>query len=118
MTVLKPLHGDEPLLEAGAGDAVRSRIIRGFQIVFGVQDAADPALAVVRRAAGALSRRDIAAGRRSHAARRQPQIGNLINMLPAARHDVLVIADCDVHARAGLSRRAWPRRWPARASGW
>ena len=29
---------------------------------------------------------------------RNRKVGNLINMLPAARHDVLVIADSDVHA--------------------
>jgi ceramide glucosyltransferase len=29
-----------------------------------------------------------------------PKVGNLINMLPSARHDVLVIADSDLHVRA------------------
>jgi len=34
-----------------------------------------------------------------------PKIGNLINMLPSARHDILVIADSDVHARPDYLRR-------------
>ena len=34
-----------------------------------------------------------------------PKIGNLINMMPAARHDVLVIADSDVHVRPDYLER-------------
>jgi len=34
-----------------------------------------------------------------------PKVGNLINMLPSAWHDILVIADSDVHARPDYLRR-------------
>ncbi len=34
-----------------------------------------------------------------------PKISNLINMLPMARHDILVIADSDSHARPDYLRR-------------
>ena len=33
-----------------------------------------------------------------------PKVGNLINMLPSALHDILVIADSDVHARPDYLR--------------
>ena len=36
---------------------------------------------------------------------RTARSANLINMLPAAKHDVLVIADADVHVAADWLRR-------------
>ena len=48
ITLLKPLHGDEPLLEA-ALTSVCAQDYPQFQVVFGVQRADDPAIAIVRR---------------------------------------------------------------------
>ena len=98
MTVLKPLHGDEPLLEEALETLCRQDYPE-LQIVFGVRDAADPAVAVVRRLQGQFPRVDITlvADPRLHG--RNHKVSNLINMLPEARYDVLVIADADVHAR-------------------
>ncbi|MGH7155392.1 MAG: bacteriohopanetetrol glucosamine biosynthesis glycosyltransferase HpnI, partial [Acetobacteraceae bacterium] len=94
--VLKPLYGDEPLLEQALESLCRQRY-EEFQIVFGVQDFADPAAAVVRRLQSRFPVRDIALviDPTQHGPNRK--VGNLINMLPAARHDVLVIADSDLH---------------------
>ncbi|HEY0424126.1 MAG TPA: bacteriohopanetetrol glucosamine biosynthesis glycosyltransferase HpnI [Rhodopila sp.] len=98
VTILKPLHGDEPLLEAALTTTCRQDY-PNWQIVFGVQHQADPAAAVVRRLQAAFPLVDIAlvVNPALHGANRK--IGNLINMLPAARHDVLVIADSDLHVR-------------------
>ncbi len=98
VTVLKPLHGDEPLLEAGLATLCRQDY-PVWQIVFGVHDAADPAVAVVRRLQQQFPAVDIAlvADSSEHGVNRK--IGNIINMLPAARYDVLVVADSDVHVR-------------------
>lgn len=95
VTVLKPLCGDEPGLE----DALTSFCAQDYpemQIVFGAHDAADPALAVARRVQARHPACDIAviADPAQHGANRK--IGNLLNMLPAARHDLLVFADSDV----------------------
>ena len=97
VTVLKPLFGDEPLLEI----ALTSFCIQtypDYQIVFGVQDPADPALAVIGRLRALFPERDIGVvvDPTPHGANRK--VANLINMLPAAKHDVLVIADADLHA--------------------
>ncbi|MDR3533074.1 MAG: glycosyltransferase [Rhodopila sp.] len=98
VTVLKPLHGDEPLLEDALATLCRQDY-PDWQIVFGVRDAADPAVAIVRRLQARFPGVDIALVIEPalHGANRK--VGNLINMLPAARHDVLVIADSDVHVR-------------------
>ncbi|HEY4172796.1 MAG TPA: bacteriohopanetetrol glucosamine biosynthesis glycosyltransferase HpnI [Rhodopila sp.] len=98
VTVLKPLHGDEPLLEEALATLCRQDFPE-FQIVFGVRDASDPAVAVVRRLQSRFPRVDIALVTDSTLHGRNHKVSNLINMLPAARHDVLVIADADVHAR-------------------
>ena len=75
------------------------RITPTWQIVFGVQDAADPAVAVVRRLQARFPAVDIALVADPTLHGRNRKVGNLINMMPAARHDVLVIADSDVHVR-------------------
>jgi ceramide glucosyltransferase len=96
VTVLKPLHGDEPLLEAALASTC-AQDYPTFQLVFGVQRADDPALDVVERVRRRFPATDIAVvvDPRPHGT--NPKIGNLINMLPAAKHDRLVIADSDLH---------------------
>ena len=96
VTLLKPLYGDEPLLEI-ALRSVCAQDYPEFQIVFGVQDPNDPAIAVVRRLQAAFPEReiDLVIDPAQHGLNRK--ISNLINMLPASRHDVVVIADSDLH---------------------
>ncbi len=83
VSVLKPLHGDEPLLE----DALASVCRQDFptwQVVFGVQDSADTALPVVRRLQARFPDCDIAVVVDPAGHGRNPKVANLINMLPAA----------------------------------
>ena len=104
VTVLKPLYGDEPLLEEALASICRQRYPR-FQVLFGVSSPDDSAVPVAQ----ALQRRfphvdiDIVADATLHGSNRK--VGNLINMLPYAKHDVLVIADSDVHAPPDLLDR-------------
>ncbi len=96
ITLLKPLYGDEPLLEQ-ALDSVCGQDYPDFQVVFGVQDVSDPAIAVVQL----MQRRyphieiDLVIDATPHGSNRK--VANLINMLPSAHHDLLVIADSDLH---------------------
>jgi ceramide glucosyltransferase len=98
VSVLKPLHGDEPLLEQ-ALTTLCQQDYPAYQIVCGVQDTADSAIAVVERVRAAFPKLDIAlvVDATEHGANRK--IANLINMFPIAKHDVLLIADSDVHVR-------------------
>jgi ceramide glucosyltransferase len=98
VTVLKPLHGGEPLLEDALATICRQDYPQ-WQVVFGVQEESDPAVAVVRRLQSRFPACDIALVIDPTLHGRNRKVGNLINMLPAARHDVLVIADSDVHVR-------------------
>lgn len=99
ISVLKPLHGTEPLLET----ALESFFVLdypAYQLVFGVQSEADAALPILER----LRRRHpavdaaIVIDAALHGSNRK--IGNLINMLPSARHAMLVISDADMHVPA------------------
>ncbi|MBM3571317.1 MAG: glycosyltransferase [Alphaproteobacteria bacterium] len=100
VTILKPLHGGEPRLL----DNLRSFCTQDYpsvQIVFGVARADDPAIAAVEALKSTLPDADITLvvdGRRHGA---NGKINNLINMLPAAKHDILVLADSDMAAGPG-----------------
>ncbi len=98
ITVLKPLHGDEPLLEQALG-SICTQDYPAYQVVFGLHDRTDPALAVVQRLRARFPQADIAVviDPAQHGPNRK--VGNLINMLPAAKHDVLAIADSDLHVQ-------------------
>ncbi len=104
ITVLKPLYRDEPLLEEALSSVCRQDFPR-WQVVFGVQDPADSALPVVRSLRDRFPDCDIAVvvDPTPHGPNRK--VANLINMLPAAKHDVLVIADSDLHVAPDYLRR-------------
>jgi len=96
VTVLKPLCGDEPSLEA-ALVSICSQAYPAFQIVFGVQDANDPALLVVRRVQERFPACDTAVVVNAAFHGPNRKVSNLINMMPAVRHEVLVFSDSDLH---------------------
>jgi ceramide glucosyltransferase len=95
VTVLKPLCGDEHELYECLHSFVEQDYPH-FQIVFGVSDGDDPAVAVVRRLQGEFPAHDLqlAIDRRQHGSSRK--VSNLINMMALARHEYLVISDSDV----------------------
>lgn len=95
VTVLKPLCGAEPQLY----ECLRSfceQTYASFQIVFGVRDAGDPAVAIVRQLQREYPHRDIELIIDASEHGRSLKVSNLINMFRAARHDRLVLADSDV----------------------
>jgi ceramide glucosyltransferase len=96
VTILKPLHGSEPRLFAQLASFCNQDYAAPVQIVFGTRDPHDPALAVVERLRAALPDRqlDVNIDSREHGSNRK--VSNLINMMPSARHDVLVVADSDI----------------------
>jgi len=106
--VLKPLHGDEPLLEQALASTCAQDYPR-FRVVCGVQDAADPAIAVVQRLRARFAGVDIALVVDATPHGRNGKVANLINMLGAtpglAPDEVVVIADSDIHAAPDWLRR-------------
>ncbi len=99
VSILKPLYGTEPALY----EDLRSFFTLddpAYELVFGVRDSHDPALAVVARLMAEHPRRAVrvVADPRIHGT--NLKISNLINMFEAARHDMIVIADSDMRVPA------------------
>jgi ceramide glucosyltransferase len=94
-TILKPLSGIEPRFYENLSSFCRQDY-PDFQIVFGVQDAGDPALAVVERLRHDFPACDIGVIVDARAHGTNAKVNNLINMFAAATHELIVIADSDI----------------------
>ena len=96
VTILKPLHGDEPKLGANLATCLAQDYGAPVQLLCGVSDPHDPAIGVVRRlqADNPEFAIDLIVDPTKHGA--NAKIANLINMLPAARHDILILSDSDM----------------------
>jgi len=96
VTVLKPLHGHEPGLAENLDSFCGQDYPGPIQVVFGVQDPNDGAIAVVQRLqkAHAASELDLVIEPKTHGLNRK--VSNLVNMAPSIRHDVVVLADSDM----------------------
>ena len=95
VTILKPLRGEDPAL----ADNLRSFIgqdYTGVQLLCGTADADDPAAAVVRRLIDEFPDADITLVTDSREHGTNLKVANLRNMLPAAKHDIFVLADSDM----------------------
>jgi ceramide glucosyltransferase len=97
VSILKPLCGEDPDLYENLASFCRQDY-PVWQIVFGVQDAADPAIAVVKRLIAEFPAADLTLVVESRRRGGNLKVANLQNMLPAARHDLIVIADSDMRA--------------------
>jgi ceramide glucosyltransferase len=95
VSVLKPLCGDEPHLVENLQSFCRQNY-PSPQIVYGVADADDPALVAVEQACGPLTapQNAVVVDPTRHGC--NLKIGNLLNMLPHATGEILIIADSDV----------------------
>ena len=95
ISILKPLHGAEP----GLYENLRSFAEQDYparQIVLGVMDPQDGAIEVAQALVHDFPGDDIALVTERRIRGSNGKVSNLENMLPAARHDVLVLADSDM----------------------
>jgi ceramide glucosyltransferase len=104
VTVLKPLEGAEPGLQARLEAFCRQDYGGSIQVLCGARDAAAPAVPAVR----GMQRQDPDQGIELHVDSRRygsnRKVSNLINMLPRARHDVIVLSDSDIVVQPGYLR--------------
>ncbi len=96
VTILKPLHQGEPGLSQNLETFFAQDYPGELQIVFGVHDERDPAVAVVQVLQAKYPGRDTAIVADTALYGANAKVSNLINMLPAARHDTLVLSDSDI----------------------
>src|SRR5215472_8981732 len=95
VSMLKPLHGNEPNLYENLRSFAEQDSPTG-QIVLGVNDAEDGALPAARALIRDLPGRDIALVVDPRTRGSNRKVANLENMLEAACHDVIVLADSDM----------------------
>ena len=96
ITVLKPLHGDEPELAENLASFCTQTYAGPVQLILGVQDPADPALPFAERLRQDHPDRDIAVVSDPTAHGTNRKLGNLINMAASAHGEIVVISDSDV----------------------
>jgi ceramide glucosyltransferase len=104
VSVLKPLCGDEPRLYANLRSFCEQEY-PAYQILFGLRDAQDPAAAVVARLRTEFPHLDLqlVVDPRVHGT--NLKVSNLLNILPFARYDRLVLADSDISVAPDYLRR-------------
>lgn len=96
VTILKPLHRCEPDLAQNLETFFTQTYDGPVQIIFGVHDQADPAIAVVQALQAKYPKADTAIVADTALYGANAKVSNLINMLPLARHDTLVLSDSDI----------------------
>jgi ceramide glucosyltransferase len=96
VTILKPLCGQEPDLLARLLGFAHQCYGGATQIVFGSQHRTDPAMDAVKRLTQLRPdvAADVAVEPRGFGTNRK--VSNLINMMPLARNDVVVLSDSDI----------------------
>ncbi len=95
VSILKPLCGMEHELYRNLRSFCEQDY-PDYQVIFGVRDAEDPAVGVVRRIMAEFPRLDLVLVVDGHIHGANLKISNLVNMQAAAKHDFLVIADSDM----------------------
>jgi ceramide glucosyltransferase len=95
VTILKPLKGIDPEI----GESFRSHCEQQypeFQLVFGVSDPDDPAIALVRNLQIKYPKLPIELVVCSRVLGPNIKLSNLAQMLPSARHELLLVNDSDI----------------------
>ena len=93
VSLLKPLHGAEPRLAQNLATFLDQVGDAPIELIAGVQRADDPALEVLAQLAGEGRIVPVVDPTRHGA---NAKVSNLINMLPAASHDLIILSDSDM----------------------
>ena len=97
VTVLKPLCGADPSLRSNL-KSFFEQDHHSFELLFGVEQADDPALAIVRSLMREYPAVDATIVVHTSARGQNPKVRNLLGMLPVAKHDLVLISDSNVVA--------------------
>ena len=104
VSLLKPLKGVDPDI----WESFRSHCEQDypeFEIIFGVSEPDDPAIELVRRLQAQYPKRRIELVECRKALGANVKVSNLVQMLPAARHEILLVNDSDIRVPRDYLRR-------------
>jgi ceramide glucosyltransferase len=96
VTLLKPLHLDEPRLRQNLESFCRQDYPAPVQMVLGVQDPLDPAIRIVEGLKQDYPHLDIELVIDTRIYGTNRKVSNLINLVERAKHDVFVLSDSDI----------------------
>lgn len=99
ISVLKPLKGTDPHLFDNLASIARQDYPE-FEILFGCEDAMDPALAVARKVQRAHPEVPMTLVAGGSSVGYNPKVNNLAQLAKVARHDWILVSDADVRADA------------------
>jgi ceramide glucosyltransferase len=104
VSILKPLKGTDPDIY----ESFRSHCLQEYpqyEIVFGVSDSADPAVASVQQLQREFPRHAIRLVVSPNKLGANVKVSNLAQMLEAARYEHLIVNDSDIHVEPDYLRR-------------
>jgi ceramide glucosyltransferase len=96
VTLLKPLHGDEPNLAANLATFLAQDHAGPVQMLCGVNTPEDAALPIARTLATTRPHVEITLSPGPRAPGANGKIGNLVAMMREAHHPILVLSDSDI----------------------
>jgi ceramide glucosyltransferase len=99
VTILKPLHGDEPGLLKNLASFCDQAYSGEVQLVFGVSRPDDPAIAVVEQLRTMFPHKAMELVVDGSVHGTNPKVSNLINMSVRIAHDIIVLADSDIRVQ-------------------
>ncbi|HKM46378.1 MAG TPA: bacteriohopanetetrol glucosamine biosynthesis glycosyltransferase HpnI [Terriglobales bacterium] len=106
VSILKPLKGVDPeIWESFCSHCEQEYPQFQIQMIFGVSDPADPAIEVVRKLQSKYSKLAIELMVCDRVLGTNIKVSNLVQMLPAARHELLLVNDSDIRVPADYLRR-------------
>lgn len=112
VTILKPLRGSDPETYSNLRSFCQQDYPQ-YQIVFAVQDAADPSIEIVQRLIRQFPERDIQLVVSNRTIGINPKINNLSNAAIEAKYELWVLADSDIRVgRDYLQQIVQPFRYP------
>jgi ceramide glucosyltransferase len=104
VSILKPLKGFDPeIWESFCSHCEQN--YPEFQLIFGVSDPADPAVEVVRKLQAKYPNLPIELILCNRVLGANIKVSNLAQMLPAARHEFLLVNDSDIRVPADYLRK-------------
>jgi len=104
VSILKPLKGVEPeIWESFCSHCEQD--YPQFQLIFGVSDPGDPAIEVVRKLQTKYSNLPIELMVCDRVLGTNIKVSNLVQMLPAAHHEILLVNDSDIRVFPDYLRR-------------
>jgi ceramide glucosyltransferase len=96
VTIIKPLHGGEPGLDENLLSFCDQDYPGPVQLLLGVQDANDAAVAVIERIIARDARCDIELKVTGPPRDGNPKVATLVGLQRHIRHDVVVLSDSDI----------------------